>query len=166
MTICQRITLDYDDEMKSTRKLLERAPLDEAHRSFKPHPKSMALDVLATHVADIPSWFGVAVDQDLFELPTDYEPPVASSREELLKMFDDNVEQGRAALARTTDDIIEKNWTFKFGEMTFTDPRSKVLRSFINHLVHHRAQLGVYLRLNDVPVPGMYGASADEMGAS
>jgi uncharacterized damage-inducible protein DinB len=162
MTICQRITLDYDDEMKSTRKLLERVPLDDAHRDYKPHPKSMALGVLATHVADIPSWFPVAVDQDFFEMSPEFEAPVAPSKEKLLEMFDANAELGRAALARAADDSLNKNWTFQFGELSFTEPRDKVLRSFINHLVHHRAQLGVYLRLNEIPIPGMYGSSADE----
>ena len=89
---------------------------------------------------------------------------VADSTEELLSAFDKNVEQGRARVLAATDEEMQKNWAFKFGEhVAFTNVRTRVVRSFINHLVHHRAQLGVYLRLNNIAIPGMYGPSSDEM---
>ena len=162
MTICQQLTIDFDDEMSSTRKLLERIPLDDAHRDFKPHPKSMAFDRLATHVAEIPAWLKMALESQLFELQPGFKPRIASTTEELLQIFDEGVEEGRAALAVATDDDMAKDWTFKYGEFSFTLPRTRAIRSFINHHVHHRAQLGVYLRLNDIAVPGMYGPSSDE----
>ena len=163
MTTCQTITLDYEEEMKNTRKLLERVPIDEAHSHYKPHEKSMPLANLATHVAELPSWLKMALASELLELPLDYKPRVAGSTEELLKIFDESVEQGRAGIASATEEQMKKSWTFKYGDVfSMTVPRPELLRSFINHLVHHRAQLGVYLRLNGIPIPGMYGPSADE----
>jgi uncharacterized damage-inducible protein DinB len=163
-TLCQTITIDYDDEMKNTRKLLERVPLDEAHRDYKPHAKSMSLDRLASHVATLPSWPKFALASELFELKPGTKPDIAASTEELLELFDKSVEQGRASIAGATDEDMQKNWTFKYGdEFSITNARTKVIRSFVNHLVHHRAQLGVYLRLLEIPIPGMYGPSADEM---
>jgi uncharacterized damage-inducible protein DinB len=164
MTISQTITIDYEYEMNNTRKLLERVPLDEAHRDYKPHAKSMPLDRLASHVAAMPSWLRFALASELFELNPETKPDIAASTAELLEMFDKSVETGRASIAGATDDDMRKNWTFKYGdEFSFTSARTKVIRSFVNHLVHHRAQLGVYLRLLEIPVPGMYGPSADEM---
>ncbi len=164
MTLSQTIAIDFDDEMKSTRKLLERVPLDDAHRDYKPHEKSMPLHALATHVAQLPAWTKMALDSELFELQPGFKQPNAASTPELLELFDKSVEEGRASIAAATDVDMQKNWTFKFGDtISFTDVRTKVIRSFINHLVHHRAQLGVYLRLNGIPIPGMYGPSADEM---
>ena len=163
MTLCQTLTLDFDDEMKNTRKLLERVPLDDGHRGFQPHPKSMPLDRLATHVAEIPGWPKLALESELLEMQPGFKPRIAGSTEELLQIFDSAVEEGRAAIVGATDDAMQKNWTFRFGEVfSMTEPRPKVVRSFLNHLVHHRAQLGVYLRLNGIAVPGMYGPSADE----
>jgi uncharacterized damage-inducible protein DinB len=163
MTTCQQITLDYDQEMKNTRKLLERVPLDAAHKDYRPHPKSAPLAGLATHIAELPSWLKLALESEVFVLPTDFKQTVAASTEELLATFDESVKVGRAWISKATDADMQKNWTFKFGDViSETAPRPHVVRSFINHLVHHRAQLGVYLRLNDIAVPGMYGPSADD----
>jgi uncharacterized damage-inducible protein DinB len=164
MTLCQTITLDYENEMKNTRKLLERVPLDDTHRGYKPHEKSMSLEGLATHVAGIPGWAKMALDSELLELQPGTKFEIAGSTAELLEMFDKAVKEGRSAIAAATDEDMQKNWTFRFGDQfSFTQVRTEVIRSFINHLVHHRAQLGVYLRLNGIAIPGMYGPSADEM---
>jgi uncharacterized damage-inducible protein DinB len=163
MTTCQTIALDYEEEMKNTRKLLERVPLDDAHRGYQPHPKSMPMERLATHVADLASWPKMALESELFVLQPGFKSKIAGSTEELLQIFDQAVIDGRAAIAGATEEDMTKNWTFKYGDQfSFTAPRPNVLRSFINHLVHHRAQLGVYLRLNGIAIPGMYGPSADE----
>lgn len=163
MTTCQTLTVDYEDEIKNTRKLLERVPLDDAHRSFQPHPKSMSLERLATHVAELPGWMKLALDSELLEMQPGYKPHIAASTAELLEIFDKAAEEGRVALAGATDEAMQKNWTFRFGDVfSMTETRPKVIRSFVNHLVHHRAQLGVYLRLNEIAIPGMYGPSADE----
>jgi len=164
MTLCKTITLDFQEEMTNTRKLLERVPLDDAHRSFKPHPKSMELGNLAAHVAGIPGWIKMALDSEKLHIdPAGYKPETVSSTKELLEMFDKAVKQGAAAIESATDEAMQKNWTFEWGDQfAMTEPRPKVVRSFINHLIHHRAQLGVYLRLNGIGIPGMYGPSADE----
>jgi uncharacterized damage-inducible protein DinB len=163
MTTCQTITLDYEDEVKNTRKLLERVPLDDAHRDFKPHAKSMTLERLATHVAELPGFAKYALASEVFELPADFKPQLAGSTAELLELFEKSVAEGRASLETATEEDMKKNWTFKYKEFSMTEHRTMVIRSFLNHLVHHRAQLGVYLRLNDIAIPGMYGPSADEM---
>jgi uncharacterized damage-inducible protein DinB len=163
MTTAQTLTIDFDDEMTSTRKLLERVPLDDTHRNYQPHSKSMALDRLATHVAEIPGWVKTALDSQLLVLQPDFKPTIATSTKELLEIFDKSAAEGRAALAAASDADMQKDWTFKFGEVfSMTEVRTKVIRSFVNHLVHHRAQLGVYLRMNNIPIPGMYGPSADD----
>jgi uncharacterized damage-inducible protein DinB len=163
MTTCQMITLDYDDEIKNTRKLLERIPLDDAHRGYKPHDKSAPLERLATHVAELPSWLKMALDSQVFELQPGFKPRIAGSTAELLEIFDKSAEEGRASIAAATEEDMQKDWTFKFGDqISITRMRTNVIRRFINHLVHHRAQLGVYLRLNDITIPGMYGPSADD----
>src|SRR6185312_10422251 len=102
-TLAQTITLDFDEEMTNTRKLLERVPLDDAHRDYKPHAKSMPLNRLATHVAELPSWQKMALDSEVFDLPANSKPVVASSTAELLDMFDKNVAEAKAALAKATD---------------------------------------------------------------
>ena len=164
MTICKTITLDFQEEMTNTRKLLERIPLDDLHRDYKPHEKSMSLSQLAVHTAEIPGWIKMALESELVHIkPEEYKPRVAGSTAELLQIFDQAVKEGSAAIEKATDADMAKNWTFKWGDQfSMTDPRTKVVRSFLNHLVHHRAQLGVYLRLNNIAVPGMYGPSADE----
>jgi uncharacterized damage-inducible protein DinB len=163
MTTAQAIALDFDEEMQNTRKLLERVPLDDTRRAYQPHEKSMSLEKLATHIAELPGWTKLALDAEEFVLPLDFKPRIAADHAELLRIFDGAVLEGRAALATATDEAMTKSWTFRFGDkFSFTSPRPQVVRSFINHLVHHRAQLGVYLRLNNIPIPGMYGPSADE----
>jgi uncharacterized damage-inducible protein DinB len=163
MTTCKTITLDYQEEMANTRKLLERVPIDDAHRAYKPHEKSMTFEQLATHVAEMPGWIKMALESELLKIDPPYQPRIAKSTAELLEIFDKAVKEGAAAIDGATDAAMQKNWTFKYGDQfSMTEPRPKVIRSFINHVVHHRAQLGVYLRLNGIPVPGMYGPSADE----
>jgi len=163
MTICQTITLDLDQELKNTRKLLERVPLDDAHRDYKPHAKSMALNRLATHVAELPSWIKTAIETDVLEMQPGFKPQIASNTMELLEIFDKNARDSRAAIDKATDDAMPKEWTFKFaGKTVFSSPRGQMIRNCIDHMIHHRAQLGVYLRLNDVAIPGMYGPSADD----
>jgi uncharacterized damage-inducible protein DinB len=114
-------------------------------------------------VAELPGWPKLALDSELLEMQPGFKPRIATSTEELLDIFDKAVEDGRAAISGATDEVMQKNWTFRFGQIfSMTEPRPNVIRSFVNHLVHHRAQLGVYLRLNGIAIPGMYGPSADE----
>jgi len=163
MTLCQTITLDFEQEMKSTRKMLERIVLDESTKDFTPHAKSMSLQRLATHVAELPGWIRMALETEVFDLPADFKPTLASSGSELLEMFDKAVAGSVDAISAAKDEDMMKTWTFSFaGQHVFTSVRTEVIRSFINHLVHHRGQLTVYMRMNDIDVPAIYGPSADD----
>jgi len=157
---------EFDQEMAGTRKTLER--VSDEKLGWKPHPKSWTMGELATHVASIQQWLSMTIDKDSFDVaPPGAEPyrnPVAGSRTELLAMFEKGVATARASLAGASDETLLKPWSLlKGGQAIMTMPRIAVLRSFVlNHGIHHRAQLGVYLRLNDIPVPALYGPSADE----
>lgn len=160
--ISQAILPEFDQEMSNTRKSLERVPEDKF--SFKPHTKSMALGALATHLATINHWAEAIFGVDSFDVSTAPPNPEFKTRAEVLAAFDKNTSTARKAIADSSDAHFMKPWTLKAGPNTvFTLPRVAVVRSFLlNHNIHHRAQLGVYLRLNDVPVPSIYGPSADE----
>jgi uncharacterized damage-inducible protein DinB len=153
---------EFDHEMTTTRKLLERLP--EGKFDWKPHPKSMSLGGLATHVANIAHWGEVTLTQPEIDLGGSGVMETAKSRGDLLATFDSNVRATRAALAGKSDPELMASWSLKnSGHTVFTMPKAAVWRSFVmNHLIHHRAQLSVYLRMHDVPVPSMYGPSADE----
>ena len=154
---------EFDHEAALTRKTLARVPFEKA--DWKPHEKSFSLGELATHLADIPGWVDVTVNQDVFEMEGPYEPAQADSTEGLLALFDEKVAAARAVLEGASHDDLMATWSMKQGgEVVMSMPKIAVLRAFIvKHTVHHRAQLGVYLRLLDVPVPAIYGPSADEM---
>jgi uncharacterized damage-inducible protein DinB len=162
MSFSQSLLPEFDAEMKSTRKMLECVP--DGKLDYQPHPKSMTLGRLATHVAELPSWGSMTLDVDVLEIPTDYKPQIAQSRAELLEKFDKAAAEARPKIEAASDEHWNQNWTLKFGGHTVMSmPRAVVMRSVVmNHLIHHRAQLGVFLRLNDVAIPGMYGPSADE----
>lgn len=158
---------EFDQEMAITRRVLDRVPEDKL--DWKPHPRSMSLGQLASHIAELPAWASNIFTADEFDFRPPGRPAFKSadckSRQELLDLFDRSVATARNAIATVREDSLETPWTLKAGDYTaFTNPRWRVWRGFgMNHLVHHRAQLSVYLRLLDVPVPGIYGPSADEM---
>ncbi len=160
--INQAILPEFDHEMANTRKSLERVPDDKL--GFKPHAKSMTLGALASHLATINGWADAIVNMDSFDVKTAPPNVEFKSNAELLGAFDQNVASARKAIAGAGDAQLMKPWTLSAGDKTiFTMPRIATLRSFIlNHTIHHRAQLGVYLRLNDIAVPSIYGPSADE----
>jgi uncharacterized damage-inducible protein DinB len=154
---------EFDEEMKSTRKMLERIPDDKF--DYKPHEKSMALGRLASHVAELPGWGSHTLQFEVLEIEAGHKPYLAESNKQLLADFDKNVAEARKLIASASDTDFQKTWTFKYGgQAIFSMPRVAVLRSVVmNHMIHHRAQLSVYLRLNEIEIPGMYGPSADEM---
>ena len=162
MPFSEMLLPEFDEEMKNTRKMLECVPDDRLQ--YQPHSKSMNMTRLATHLAELPGWVKTALDQDVLDMQPGYQPHFAESREELLQIFDKAVAEARARIAATDDEHWKQIWTFKFaGKKLFEMPRTAVVRMHVmNHLIHHRAQLGVYLRLNNVAIPGMYGPSADE----
>ena len=162
MSFSKTLLPEFEEEMKNTRRMLECVP--DGKMNYQPHEKSMTLGRLATHVAELPAWTIFTLDQEVFDLQPDFKPQIAASRAELLRIFDTNVAEARARIVAASDEDWQKIWTFKFaGKTVMSSPRSAVMRSSImNHLIHHRAQLGVFLRLNEVEFPGMYGPSADE----
>jgi uncharacterized damage-inducible protein DinB len=163
MPFSQNLLPEFEEEMKNTRKLLECVP--DGKFNYQPHPKSMNLGRLATHVAEMPNWAFTTLNTEELALEKDFKPYIATTRSELLEKFDKGVVDARAKITAATDADWQVIWTFKFdGKTLMAMPRSAVMRGVVlNHLIHHRAQLGVYLRMNDVAIPGMYGPSADEM---
>jgi uncharacterized damage-inducible protein DinB len=156
---------EYDHEMGTTRRLLERVP--EADLAWKPHDKSFTLGQLASHIANIARWLDGIFDVTIFDVASlgdDARPKQPTSMADILAAFDANAKKGRQKIDAQTDATMSVQWTLKQGEHeVLTMPRVAVLRSFImNHLIHHRGQLSVYLRLRNVPVPAIYGPSADE----
>jgi len=162
MTKGEALSLELEHESKTTRKLLERVPEDAF--GWKPHEKSMSLGQLASHLAENPNWVTPILEQDEMSVDPDYKPYIASSSEELLERFDTNTRQAIDSLKSQSDEDLMKLWRFVAGgEVKMEMPRISVMRAMIlNHTYHHRGQLSVYLRLKDVPVPSIYGPSADE----
>jgi len=163
MTIAQALLPEFDREMATTRRMLERFPEDKVE--WRPHETCMTMGRLAGHVAELAGWTIVTMAQDRLELdPNNYNPSIVKSREETLKQFDETVKTARAALAGAGDETFMKPWTFIAGGKTvFTMPKVAVLRSFVmNHMIHHRGQLAAFYRIAGVPVPSLYGPSKDE----
>jgi uncharacterized damage-inducible protein DinB len=166
MTISQMLLPEFEAEAANTRKTLERIPNDKF--SWKPHPKSFSMGDLATHIATMTGWATDTIEKDSFDINPvgghPYQPPKVQTTVELLALFDKSVAAARAALAGASDERMKQPWSLlNAGAPIMTMPRVAVVRSFVmNHTIHHRAQLGVYLRLNDIAVPSIYGPSADE----
>lgn len=156
---------EFDMEMDNTRRTLERVPDDKF--GWKPHEKSGTLGWMAGHVATIPQWAKITMEQDSLDLApaggSNFVPPKPTNRKELLEIFDKNRAEARAALA-AGDATYAEPWALLMGgKQLFSEPRSAVLRRMVfNHIIHHRGQLTMYLRLLNIPVPALYGPSADE----
>jgi len=160
MTIAETLLPEFEQEMASTRRVLERVPSDKAQ--WKPHPKSFALGHLAQLVSWMPDWIANTIRDTALDLAT---APSYSfeATETLVKGFDANVQAARDALRTSRDADYTVSWSLKHGaRVLFTAPRGTVVRNHLSHLIHHRGQLTVYLRLVDVPVPSVYGPTADE----
>jgi uncharacterized damage-inducible protein DinB len=160
MTIAETLLPEFDQEMASTRKAIARVPSDKGE--FKPHPKSFALGHLTQLVATMPGWITNMATKTELDLAKGGGYSMQST-ESLLATFDNLVAEARAALAAASDADFQVSWSLKHGDrVLWTAPRRETIRSTINHLIHHRGQLTVYLRLVDIPVPSMYGPTADE----
>ena len=162
MPLVDALLPEFDHEMTTTRKVLERVPEDRF--DWKPHAKSFSAGELATHVANLPTWGTETLTKSEIDLAGGQRVAALASKAELIATFDKNVAAARAALTGKTDAELLAIWSLKRGGKTiFSMPKTAVLRSFVlSHLIHHRGQLCVYLRLLDVPVPSVYGPSADE----
>lgn len=166
--ISQSLLPEFDKEMAGVRTSIERIPNDKLE--WRPHPISWMMRDLATHLANLPGWTLISLQKDAFDINPPGEKPASkepiASVNELLEIFDKNYSEARELIAASSDTVFMQPWTLLAGgKEQFTLPKVAVLRSFVmNHIIHHRAQLGVYLRLNDIPVPAHYGPSADEQG--
>ena len=163
MAIAQALLPEFDHEMATTRRMLERFPEDKVE--WRPHDTCMTLGRLAGHVAELAGWVGPTISQDKLDLdPSTFVPVVMKSRQETLKAFDETVKSSRALIASSSDEALMKPWSLVVtGHTVFTLPKAAVLRSFVmNHLIHHRGQLAAFYRIAGVPVPSLYGPSKDE----
>lgn len=162
MTFTEAYLKEMEKEAMTTRKMLERVP--EGKFDWKPHEKSMTLRQLSTHVAEIPSWFSMVMNTSEIDFGANaYNPAVINTNAELMDHFEKSLADGRASLAAAKDSQLNDTWTMRSGETIYSsESKFDVLRGCFCQIVHHRAQLGVYLRLLDVPIPGSYGPSADD----
>jgi uncharacterized damage-inducible protein DinB len=161
--ISEMLLPEFDQEMQNTRKMLERIPDDKF--DYKPHEKSMTLGRLAGHVAEFPSWAVHTLAMEVLEMQPGQQAYEPKSKQEVLAKFDKDLAEARERIAAASDEDFQKIWKFIYaGKEIIALPRREVMRGMVlNHMIHHRAQLGVYLRLNEIEIPGMYGPSADEM---
>jgi uncharacterized damage-inducible protein DinB len=154
---------EMEEAAVTTRKMLERIPNDKF--DWQPHPKSMTVKRLATHIAELPSWVPMALTTDELDFAANpYQQENVNTTDELLAYFERSLQDGRSHLTEKYEEVLDKDWTLRNGKQVYSvEPKADVIRMSLNQIVHHRAQLGVYLRLMDIPIPGSYGPSADEM---
>lgn len=162
MTQLEALKRELEKEAVTTRKMLSRVPADKF--DWKPHEKSMTMKTLATHVAELPTWIGMVLNADELDFEkSPYKPVDVKSTEELVKHFEQSLQDGRKQIAAGREEVLDKQWTLRSGDTIFTaEPKRDFLRMTFSQIIHHRAQLGVYLRLLNIPIPGSYGPSADE----
>ena len=154
---------EMEQEAQTTRKMLQRVPTDKFQ--WRPHPNSMTMQQLATHIAELPTWVTMVLNtSELDFAKNEYKPAVINNTEELLEYFEKNLKEGKQSLEKATEEDLLPDWTLRNGEQIYSvDKKYEVIRMAYCQIVHHRAQLGVFLRLLDIPIPGSYGPSADEM---
>ncbi|GGG04201.1 DinB family protein [Pontibacter amylolyticus] len=164
MTVIELFSKELEQEAQTTRKMLERVPADKY--DWKLHQKSMSMIQLATHVAELPAWIKMVLTTDELDFAQNpYQPVKIANTEELVAYFEKSQAEGLAALAEAQDEQLDQPWTLREGDQIYsTSSKADVIRMSISQIIHHRAQLGVYLRLLDIPIPGSYGPSADETG--
>ena len=163
MDIIPLLLKELDQEAVTTRKFLNLVPADKF--DWQPHPKSMTMKRLAVHIADLPSWIDMSINTDGINFAgAPYNPPPVSNSKDLLDHFEKSLSKGKAALENAKEEELSKKWTLSNGELVLNEmTKYEAVRHAYSQLIHHRAQLGVFLRLLDIPIPGSYGPSADEM---
>jgi len=151
----------FIEEGATTRKMLARVPDDQFE--YKPHPKSMDMKRLVTHIADLPGWIHMTFTTDEIDFAKHYEQPQVNNNAELMAYFEKRYNDGLSTLVPENEAVLDKPWTLRNGDKIYSsDPKIEIVRMSFSQQIHHRAQLGVYLRLLDIPIPGSYGPSADE----
>jgi uncharacterized damage-inducible protein DinB len=165
MTQISLIKKELEREALTTRKMLALVPVEKF--DWKPHPKSMVMMNLATHIAELPTWVSMVLNTDELDFAAnEYKPTIVKDNVELMQFFEKSLEDGIAPLDDSKEDLLSKTWTLRAGEQILTTgSKADMIRHALSQIIHHRAQLGVYLRLLDISIPGSYGPSADEMGA-
>ena len=163
MSTIQIFLKELKNESETTRKMLSRIPDDKY--DWKPHPKSMSIRQLATHIAELPTWITMTLNTTELDFATSpYNPKPINNTTELMEYFEESYQDGKSHLENAKEEQLAENWTLRNGDQVYsTSPKAEVIRMTLNQIVHHRAQMGVFLRLLDVPIPGSYGPSADEM---
>ena len=163
MDIINLLKQEMNKEAVVTRKMLSRVPPEKF--DWQPHPKSMTLQRLAAHVAELPGWVAMVADTNELDFANNpYEPRDVKNTGELLDYFEESLKNGKAAFDRITPEQLEEEWTLRNGDQIYsTEPKHDVIRMAHSQIIHHRAQLGVYLRLLNIPIPGSYGPSADDV---
>lgn len=163
-SITQTLLKELEQEAQTTRKMLERVPNDKF--DWQPHKKSMTIRRLATHIAELPSWISMALTTDELDFASNpYQPRQINNTNELLAYFEESLADGKSHLVATTDEQLQPNWTLRNGDqILIVRTKGEVIRMTLSQIIHHRAQLGVFLRLLDIPIPGSYGPSADDLG--
>ncbi|MBS1688201.1 MAG: DinB family protein [Bacteroidetes bacterium] len=160
-TTTQKLLQQLENESITTRKMLSIIPEDKF--DWQPHPKSMSLRRLATHIAELPGWVTMTMDTDHLDLAKNEKVPLANNKVELMSFYEGELAKGKASLQKASDKDLTHDWTLMFnGNVLNVRSKEDVIRMSLNQTIHHRAQLGVFLRLLDVPIPGSYGPSADE----
>lgn len=161
MTFIEFFKKQFVDEGTTTRKMLSRIP--DGKWDYKPHPRSMDMKRLATHLADLPGWIHMTFTTDEIDFAQPYEQPQINSTEDLMAYFEKRYAEGLSVLVPENEALLDKPWTLRNGDIIYsTDPKIDIIRMSFSQQIHHRAQMGVYLRLLDIPIPGSYGPSADE----
>jgi uncharacterized damage-inducible protein DinB len=162
MEIIQMLVKEMEQEANTTRKMLERIPNDKL--DWKPHERSMTIRQLSTHIAELPSWVEMALTTDELDFAKmDYKPTSVNDVKDLLSLHEKSLHGGKSMLSKTSLDKLDENWTMRNGDQIYsTSSKYEVIRMSFAQTIHHRAQLGVFLRLLDIPIPGSYGPSADE----
>jgi len=162
MSITETLLKEFEQEALTTRKMLARVPNDKY--DWKPHEKSMDIRALAVHIAELPSWVSMALNTTELDFASSpYTPAVINSTADLMNIFEKSLAEGRANLTNASDDDLLPGWTLRNGDEIYSVmTKGEMIRMSISQTIHHRAQLGVYLRLLNVPIPGTYGPSADE----
>ena len=161
MTFIEFFRKQFIQEGETTRKMLSRVP--DGKFDYKPHQKSMVMKSLVTHIADLPGWIHMTFTTDEIDFAKPYEQPAINNNGDLMAYFEKRYNEGLSTLVPENEAVLDKPWTLRNGDKIYgTDPKIDIIRMSMSQQIHHRAQLGVYLRLLDVPIPGSYGPSADE----
>ena len=163
MSTIQTLLKEMDNKAVTTRKMLERVPDDKFN--WKPHEKSMTIEHLTTHIAELPTWISMVLTSSELDFAANpYEQKRIAKTRDLIQLFEESLEDGKTHLSKASERDLEPNWTLRNGDQVYSvNTKAEVIRMTYSQIVHHRAQLGVYLRLLNIPIPGSYGPSADEM---